>query len=112
MCAKHLVLTLVPRDYDIHGPAGPTAFWKAADAENPRDTLLQGFGGILVRSTGAVGLVGETVSSEDGLDFMDEDDDEDDDWDDGLEPIADELPGLLQDAEMELIDLTPHTEQS
>lgn len=61
------------------------------------------------------GLVENLLASEDEVGFLDmddlEDDDDgedDDDWDADLEPIADELPGLLQDAEMDLMDVTQH----
>jgi hypothetical protein len=40
------------------------------------------------------------------LDFFADEDEEDEDWDADLEPISNELPGLLQDAEMELDAVT------
>lgn len=87
------------RDYDIHGPAGPTVFWKAVDSQNPRQALLDGVSGILVNQGPEGGLLG-TLDDEAEIDFMADDDDEDDDWDFDLEPISNELPGLLEDAEL------------
>lgn len=95
------------RDYDIHGPAGPTAFWKAADAENPREALLDGVTEIPVEPTLPFGILEHIASSGDEMEVSDDDDD-DDMSDEDLEPISSELPGLLQDAELELADITPH----
>jgi hypothetical protein len=44
-----------------------------------------------------------TFENEDG---ESEDDDDDENWDAGLDPVEDELPGLLEDAEMDLDDVT------
>ena len=30
-CTQRLTNGMIDRDYDIHGPAGPTAFWKEND---------------------------------------------------------------------------------
>ncbi|KAK7218511.1 hypothetical protein V2G26_006514 [Clonostachys chloroleuca] len=40
--ARGVVGTWFDSDYDIHGPVGPTAFWKAADCKNPRGGAAEG----------------------------------------------------------------------
>ena len=96
------------RDYDAHGPVGPTAFWKAADSKNPREALLEGIRGIIIDPTLPLGL----ADSGDEMDFMDDDDDDDDEWDVELENVASEPPGLLQDAETDLADITNDVQHS
>lgn len=92
------------RDYDAHGPAGPTLFWKAADAVDPRRALLNGISGFVVQPGWAEGVLVGLGSSEDELEFMD-DDDVEEEWENDAEPISNELPGLLQDAEMDVVDV-------
>lgn len=60
---------------------------------------------------GIFGLGGSPHSSVDALDFFADEEEEDEDWDAGLEPIGNELPGLLEDAEMDL-DTFAHPGQS
>lgn len=96
-------------DHDIHGPCGPTAFWKAADNEDPRRALLDGMSSIFTPGPGGLTLPGGSPhSSIDALDYFADEDEEDDDWDADLEPIQNELPGLLEDAEMDLDTITHH----
>ncbi|KAF4126619.1 FBOX protein [Geosmithia morbida] len=96
------------QDYDMHGPVGPTAFWKAADGENPRGALLEGISGVMVDAAWPQGVLPADENDMIFLDGNGEDDDEDDSWDADLDPVADELPGLLLDAEMDLVDVALH----
>lgn len=100
--ARGVVGTWFDSDYDIHGPVGPTAFWKAADCKNPREALLKGASDMIMQPEWLEGVV-VTFENEDG---ESEDDDDDENWDAGLDPVEDELPGLLEDAEMDLDDVT------
>lgn len=90
-------------DYDIHGPVGPTAFWKAADCKNPREALLKGASDMIMQPEWLEGVI-VTFENEEGE--SEDDDDDDENWDAGLDPVDDELPGLLEDAEMDLDDVT------
>ncbi|VUC25352.1 unnamed protein product [Clonostachys rosea] len=101
--ARGVVGTWFDSDYDIHGPVGPTAFWKAADCENPREALLKGASDMILQPEWIEGVV-ITFENEDGE--SEDDDDNDEDWDADLDPVEDELPGLLEDAEMDLDDVT------
>lgn len=65
-------------------------------------------------------LTDMAASSGDEMEFLDDDDADDDDdvgdeeaefgdlWDGDLEPTTNELLGLLEDAEMDLAEVTPH----
>ncbi|KAK7420852.1 hypothetical protein QQZ08_010181 [Neonectria magnoliae] len=107
------------RDYDVHGPAGPTAFWKASsrgqihrleDALLPSEFLVQ---------YGALGLELDEEEDEDEDEDEegpeeDEEGDEEEDDDDGEEEteeidISNELPGLLTDAERDVMDVLTTT---
>lgn len=57
---------------------------------------------------GIFALGGSPHSSTDALDFFADEDEEDEDWDADLETIQNELPGLLEDAEMDLDVIAPH----
>lgn len=104
------MLTDWSRDYDVHGPVGPTAFWKATDAEDPRGSLLNGMSGMPLAPGWPQALLENAPASEEEMMFIGSSDD-DDDWDADLDPIDDELPGLLQDAEMDLVDVAPQGAQ-
>lgn len=54
---------------------------------------------------------GSPHSSVDALDFFADEEDEDEDWDADLDPIQNEIPGLLEDAEMDL-DVVAHQGQA
>lgn len=51
-------------------------------------------------------LEGVIVTFENEEGESEDDDDDDENWDAGLDPVDDELPGLLEDAEMDLDDVT------
>lgn len=58
-------------------------------------------------------LTDMAASSGDEMEFLDDEGDEeaefdDDIWDRDLEPTTNELLGLLEDAEMDLAEVTPH----
>jgi hypothetical protein len=104
-------LTWSFRDYDAHGPVGPSAFWKVH--EDPQEFLPLPDEAYIAYSI-LVGMVesdGETEMDYENQDDDDDDDDEDDDDDDDDDNeavAASELPGLLRDADIEVIDMTAH----
>ncbi|KAH6895855.1 hypothetical protein B0T10DRAFT_558027 [Thelonectria olida] len=90
------------RDYDVHGPAGPTAFWKARNETAPPQTAVDDM------------TAANYVPYAPFLDFDDlASDSEDgfpDDEDDGQEEIHElevnqEIPGLLLDAQLDVMDV-------
>lgn len=98
-------------EYDAHGPVGPTAFWKASDSEAPygqiTDILPSGF---LAYSA----LVAVDDSDPEGeMDYSaDEDDEEDDDLEIDYEMLRGELPALLMDAELDVLDNSPPADET
>ncbi|CAM1511555.1 Fc.00g090680.m01.CDS01 [Cosmosporella sp. VM-42] len=81
-------------DYDVHGPAGPTAFWKASDATEamlPNEFFMP-HGPLL------------------DLDLDSSDFDEDEQMEDEVvqAEVADELLGLLVEADMNVEDVLAH----
>ncbi|KAF4457008.1 hypothetical protein F53441_1023 [Fusarium austroafricanum] len=92
-------------DYDIHGPAGPTAFWKGATPEQvatmeddllPNDFFLP---------YGALIDIEDSESDPEGeMPYTGEEDDEDEDEDEEMEGVAtgEELTALLHDANLPL----------
>lgn len=103
--------TSLDSDYDEHGPVGPTAFWKASDSEAPygkiTDILPSGF---LAYSA----LVSVDESDPEGeMDYTAEDDEEeDDDLEIDYEMLRGELPALLLDAELDVLDTSPPADNS
>lgn len=107
-------------DYDPHGPAGPTAFWKASDSETARNTLHEVLpSDFFIAYTTLAGMDDSDDDGElDETNLMEleweEADWEEDDFD-GMslgEQIASEIPGLLQDAQMDVASLSPATEDT
>lgn len=109
------------KDYDPHGPAGPTAFWKASEVERPRDAMRTGLSAIVVDPFGhgrfPAGLatalqaqdIGELaeLAELDDVEYVDAENEwEDEEYDEeewlaGLRPLlAEELPRLLRDQEI------------
>jgi hypothetical protein len=86
-------------------------FWKAADSEDPQGAMLGDMQGVLRQHSWPEGLLAILDEAADGeIDWSErEEEDDDDDWDADLEPVENELPGLLQDAETELIVITHRT---
>ncbi|KAL6836509.1 hypothetical protein J3E69DRAFT_373520 [Trichoderma sp. SZMC 28015] len=95
------------RDYDPHGPCGPSAFWKASDSETahgthavlPRNFLLWS---ALIQM--------EDSDPEGDMEYTMENEEEEEEDDSESEPVANELPELLLDAELEIIEITHHIE--
>ena len=102
----HLVLnSYLPqrRDYDDHGPAGPTAFWKVGTADqvaNMEDDLLPN--ALFLPYAALIDMDAEIDLEADMSYNSDDEDDEDDD--DG-EMDGEELSELLHDAELPLTDV-------
>lgn len=97
------------RDFDPHGPAGPTAFWKASDAEVSGNAIHEVLPNDFFLAYSTLVAMDESESDPEAeLDYMIDEDEEDDEDDIDMEPIAGELPGLLLDAEMEVIDVSGH----
>ncbi|KAM5348214.1 hypothetical protein ACJ41O_008038 [Fusarium nematophilum] len=98
--ARGVVGNWFDRDYDIHGPAGPTAFWKGATLEQVatmEDDLLPSD---FFLPYGALIDVDSETDPEAELDFVadPDDDDDDDDEEEMTGVVAGELTDLLLDA--------------
>jgi hypothetical protein len=90
-------------DYDVHGPAGPTAFWKGAtpeQVESMEDDLLPND---FFLPYGTLIDIDSETDPEGDMPYSGEDDDEEDE-DDEMVGIAveEELSGLIQDASLPL----------
>ncbi|KAM0563516.1 hypothetical protein ACHAPJ_001237 [Fusarium lateritium] len=95
------------RDYDPHGPAGPTAFWKGATLEqvaNMEDDLLPSD---FFLPYGALIDIDSESDPEAEMPYSGEDDDEEDEEDEEMEGVAtgEELSALLHDANLPLEDV-------
>ncbi|KAI6785446.1 uncharacterized protein J7T54_007088 [Emericellopsis cladophorae] len=103
--ARGVLGTWFDRDHDPHGPAGPTAFWKARDQEDPRRALREGVR--IVRGDPSwVGHLlgddedeGEEVGVEGMMVFEDDIEEDLGSMEEG------EMDGLLEDQEREVTDL-------
>ncbi|CAG7560205.1 unnamed protein product [Fusarium equiseti] len=100
--ARGVVGNWFDRDYDVHGPAGPTAFWKGATLEqvaNMEDDLLPND---FFLPYGALIYDSET-DPEGDMPYSGEDDEEEEEDDEmtGL-AVAAELSDLIQDASLPL----------
>ncbi|RFN51958.1 hypothetical protein FIE12Z_3786 [Fusarium flagelliforme] len=102
--ARGVVGNWFDRDYDVHGPAGPTAFWKGATLEQvasmeddllPNDFFLP-YGALIYDSE---------TDPEGDMPYSGEDDEEEEEDDEmtGL-AVAAELSDLIQDASLPLED--------
>ncbi|KAH7179428.1 uncharacterized protein B0J16DRAFT_170764 [Fusarium flagelliforme] len=102
--ARGIVGNWFDRDYDVHGPAGPTAFWKGATLEQvasmeddllPNDFFLP-YGALIYDSE---------TDPEGDMPYSGEDDEEEEEDDEmtGL-AVAAELSDLIQDASLPLED--------
>ncbi|KAL7937961.1 hypothetical protein V8C35DRAFT_290407 [Trichoderma chlorosporum] len=98
------------RDYDPHGPCGPSAFWKASDSETAHGTHAVLPRNFLLWS--ALIQMEDSDDPEGDMEYTAENEDEDEDDDSESEPVANELPELLMDAELEIIEITHHIEES
>ena len=93
-------------EYDAHGPVGPTAIWKASDSEAPygkiADILPTGF-----LAYSAL-LSGEESDPEAEMDYTaDEDEEDEEELEIDYDMLRGELPALLLDANLELLDAPP-----
>ncbi|RGP59693.1 hypothetical protein FSPOR_11130 [Fusarium sporotrichioides] len=99
--ARGVVGNWFDRDYDVHGPAGPTAFWKGAtleQVESMEDDLLPND---FFLPYGTLIDIDSETDPEGDMPYSGEDDDEEDEDDEmaGL-AVEEELSGLIQDASL------------
>ncbi|PTB80497.1 hypothetical protein M440DRAFT_1397867 [Trichoderma longibrachiatum ATCC 18648] len=107
--ARGVIGNWFDRDYDPHGPCGPSAFWKASDSETahgkhavlPRNFLLWS----------ALLQMEDSDDPEGDMEYTMENEEEDEEDDSESEPVANELPELLMDAELEIIEITHQMEE-
>lgn len=88
-------------DYDVHGPAGPTAFWKGATLEqvaSMEDDLLPSD---FFLPYGALIDIDSETDPEGDMPYTGEDDEEEDE-DEEMAGVEEELSDLIQDASLPL----------
>ncbi|EEU40885.1 uncharacterized protein NECHADRAFT_58210 [Fusarium vanettenii 77-13-4] len=101
--ARGIVGNWFDRDYDGHGPAGPTAFWKVGTADqvaNMEDDLLPN--ALFLPYAALIDMDAE-IDLEADMSYNSDDEDEEDDDDDEMD--GEELSELLHDAELPLTDV-------
>ncbi|KAF5004515.1 hypothetical protein FDECE_8999 [Fusarium decemcellulare] len=104
--ARGVVGNWFDRDYDVHGPAGPTAFWKSTwlkEAAKIEDDLLPN--DFFIPYAGLIDLDFETDPEAETPYSAEDENDEDDEEDEDMGVAAEELPALLQDAGLPLEDV-------
>ncbi|EMT60384.1 hypothetical protein FOC4_g10011653 [Fusarium odoratissimum] len=110
--ARGVVGNWFDSDYDVHGPAGPTAFWKGAtlaQVANMEDDLLPND---FFLPYGALIDIDSETDPEGEMPYTGEDDEDEDDEDEEMEGAAgEELTALLHDANLPLEEslANPHT---
>ncbi|KAF5694593.1 hypothetical protein FDENT_1027 [Fusarium denticulatum] len=101
--ARGVVGNWFDSDYDVHGPAGPTAFWKGAtlaQVANMEDDLLPND---FFLPYGALIDIDSETDPEGEMPYTGEDDEDQDDDDEEMEAAAgEELTALLHDANLPL----------
>ncbi|KAF4975139.1 hypothetical protein FZEAL_8038 [Fusarium zealandicum] len=101
--ARGVVGNWFDRDYDAHGPVGPTAFWKGATPDQMatmEDDLLPSD---FFLPYGALIDIDSETDPEAEMDYIADDDDEEEEEDEEMAGVmAGELPGLLLDASLGL----------
>ncbi|KAF5605058.1 hypothetical protein FPCIR_625 [Fusarium pseudocircinatum] len=101
--ARGVVGNWFDSDYDVHGPAGPTAFWKGAtlaQVANMEDDLLPND---FFLPYGALIDIDSETDPEGEMPYTGEDDEDEDDDDEMMEAAAgEELTALLHDANLPL----------
>ncbi|KAG7416262.1 hypothetical protein Forpe1208_v006372 [Fusarium oxysporum f. sp. rapae] len=101
--ARGVVGNWFDSDYDVHGPAGPTAFWKGAtlaQVANMEDDLLPND---FFLPYGALIDIDSETDPEGEMPYTGEDDEDEDDEDEEMEGAAgEELTALLHDANLPL----------
>ncbi|KAM0431842.1 hypothetical protein ACHAPT_005093 [Fusarium lateritium] len=98
--ARGVVGNWFDRDYDAHGPAGPTAFWKVGTPDqiaNMEDDLLPN--ALFLPYAALIDMDAE-IDLEADMSYDSDDDSDDDDDDEEMDGA--ELPALLHDAELSL----------
>ncbi|KAI8679778.1 F-box domain-containing protein [Fusarium keratoplasticum] len=101
--ARGVVGNWFDRDYDDHGPAGPTAFWKVGTADqvaNMEDDLLPN--ALFLPYAALIDMDAE-IDLEADMSYNSDDEDDEDDDDDEMD--GEELSELLHDAELPLTDV-------
>ncbi|PHH75795.1 hypothetical protein CDD82_4283 [Ophiocordyceps australis] len=98
------------KDYDVHGPAGPTAFWKASESEATADTMHDVLNNDFLVTYNTIAYM-EDSDPEAEMDYEDDEDEEYVDENIEAEPVADELPGLLRDAQLEVAEVVFEQQQ-
>ncbi|KAH7249036.1 uncharacterized protein BKA55DRAFT_594856 [Fusarium redolens] len=104
--ARGVVGNWFDSDYDVHGPAGPTAFWKGAtlaQVANMEDDLLPNDFFLPYGALIDIDIDSET-DPEGEMPYTGEDDEDEDDEDEEMEGTAagEELTALLHDANLPL----------
>ncbi|KAG5780153.1 hypothetical protein H9Q73_006199 [Fusarium xylarioides] len=101
--ARGVVGNWFDSDYDVHGPAGPTAFWKGAtlaQVANMEDDLLPND---FFLPYGALIDIDSETDPEGEMPYTGEDDEDEDEDDEEMEAAAgEELTALLHDANLPL----------
>ncbi|KAI1034052.1 hypothetical protein LB505_003170 [Fusarium chuoi] len=101
--ARGVVGNWFDSDYDVHGPAGPTAFWKGAtlaQVANMEDDLLPND---FFLPYGALIDIDSETDPEGEMPYTGEDDEDEDDEDEEMEAAAgEELTALLREANLPL----------
>ncbi|UKZ73830.1 hypothetical protein TrVFT333_001483 [Trichoderma virens FT-333] len=108
--SKGVIGNWFDRDYDPHGPCGPSAFWKASDSETAHGTHAVLPRNFLLWS--ALIQMEDSDDPEGDMEYTVENEEEEDDDDSGSEPVMNELPALLMDAEIEIIQISHHIEET
>ncbi|POR36209.1 Uncharacterized protein TPAR_03560 [Tolypocladium paradoxum] len=109
--ARGVVGNWFDKDFDVHGPAGPTAFWKASDTAGTVDTIHDLLTNDFLLTYSTVAYMDDS-DPEAEMDYEDEEDDEELDDDVDAEPVSNELPGLLLDAQLEVADIVQQAGQA
>ncbi|KAM4057001.1 F-box-like domain-containing protein [Hirsutella rhossiliensis] len=92
------------KDYDAQGPVGPTAFWKASESSATNDTIQSLLTNDFLLAYTTMAYMDDS-DPEAEMDYEDEEEDDDMDEDFDGEPVSNELPGLLLDAQLEVADI-------
>ncbi|KJZ79142.1 hypothetical protein HIM_01293 [Hirsutella minnesotensis 3608] len=106
--ARGVVGNWFDKDYDAQGPVGPTAFWKASDSEATSDTIHDLLTNDFLLTYSTVAYMDDS-DPEAEMDYIDDEDDDDVDEDLEGDPVLNELPGLLMDAQREVADIMGQT---
>ena len=109
--ARGVVGNWFDKDFDPHGPAGPTAFWKASDSEGAANTVHDLLTNDFLLTYSTVAYLDDS-DPEAEMDYEDDEEDEEMDELSDAEPISNELTGLLMDAQLDVADIVQQAEQA